>query len=252
MGNFLTSHFMGSGSKISLFIAKINSQSFIYLMLYRLRYSFMINVQTLFEQRVSIGVHKQIPCILAKFPLLGHLYDEVIPTQWEFTNKQPLSYTYLFATYHKPMQGGKGKPTVWNNGFLSGFSVPTSTMFSKSLIRKIEPLAQEYCPLSSMKNLMGGMILRVAKLKQCTKTFLTAFLSDWLCTFILPVRDVGCIHLDTFNTASFIVSSTRYCLRTIILASIYKGLNEISCSSHPGKSGDHLSIHFLSHGWQKF
>ena len=30
-----------------------------------------------------------------------------------------------------------------------------------------------------------------------------------------------------------------------ILASIYKGLNELSRSSHPGRSGDHFPAHFL-------
>ncbi|KAJ8438702.1 hypothetical protein Cgig2_011885 [Carnegiea gigantea] len=70
---------------------------------------------------------------------------------------------------------------------------------------------------------------------QHTETFLATFLSCWLCTFILSVRDTSCIRPDTFNDASFTVSGVRYCLLMAILASICKGLNEISHSSHPGR-----------------
>jgi len=45
-------------------------------------------------------------------PLSGRPYDEAIPTQPKLTNKLPLSYSSLFATYHKLMQGRKGKPTI--------------------------------------------------------------------------------------------------------------------------------------------
>ncbi|KAJ8432328.1 LOW QUALITY PROTEIN: hypothetical protein Cgig2_032335 [Carnegiea gigantea] len=80
---------------------------------------------------------------------------------------------------------------------------------------------------------------------QRTETFLAVFLSCWLCTFILPVRDAGCIRPGTFSIASFMASSVGYCLPPIILTSIYKGLNEISHSSHPDRSGGHFPAHFL-------
>jgi len=44
--------------------------------------------------------------------LSGRLHDEVVPTQWELTNKLSLSCSYLFAAYHELMQGRKGKPTI--------------------------------------------------------------------------------------------------------------------------------------------
>ncbi|KAJ8447007.1 hypothetical protein Cgig2_033576 [Carnegiea gigantea] len=54
--------------------------------------------------------------------------------------------------------------------------------------------------------------------------------------FILPVRDAGCIRPGTFSIASLMASDVGYCLPTAILASIYKGLNEVSRSSHPGRA----------------
>ncbi|KAJ8431797.1 hypothetical protein Cgig2_027965 [Carnegiea gigantea] len=45
-------------------------------------------------------------------PLSGCLYNEVAHTQWELTNKLPLSCIYLFTAYHKLMQGRKAKPSI--------------------------------------------------------------------------------------------------------------------------------------------
>ncbi|KAJ8425344.1 hypothetical protein Cgig2_000649 [Carnegiea gigantea] len=80
---------------------------------------------------------------------------------------------------------------------------------------------------------------------QRTETFLTAFLFCWLCVFILLVRDTGCIRPDTFSVTSFMASGVGYCLPTTILASVYKGLNEISYSLHPGSGGGYFPAHFL-------
>ncbi|KAJ8434523.1 LOW QUALITY PROTEIN: hypothetical protein Cgig2_030146 [Carnegiea gigantea] len=70
---------------------------------------------------------------------------------------------------------------------------------------------------------------------ECTETFLTAFLSCWLCLFILPVRDAGCIHSRTFLVASSMERGQAYCLCSAIFAIIYRGLGEICRSTHPGR-----------------
>ncbi|KAJ8441873.1 hypothetical protein Cgig2_034132 [Carnegiea gigantea] len=66
-----------------------------------------------------------------------------------------------------------------------------------------------------------------------------------LCTFILPARDIGCICPGTFDVSSFMASGIGYCLLMTILMSIYKGLNEISRSLHPGRGRGHFSAYFL-------
>ncbi|KAJ8438123.1 hypothetical protein Cgig2_033002 [Carnegiea gigantea] len=80
---------------------------------------------------------------------------------------------------------------------------------------------------------------------QCAETFLAAFLSCWLCIFILTVRDADCICPGTSSFASLMASGVGYCLPTAILANIYKGFNEISRSSHPGRGGGYFPTHFL-------
>ncbi|KAJ8425239.1 hypothetical protein Cgig2_014338 [Carnegiea gigantea] len=57
--------------------------------------------------------------------------------------------------------------------------------------------------------------------------------------------DAGCIRPGTFSIASLITSGVGYCLHTAVIASIYKGLNELSRSSHPGRSGGHFPTYFL-------
>ncbi|KAJ8443252.1 hypothetical protein Cgig2_010147 [Carnegiea gigantea] len=80
---------------------------------------------------------------------------------------------------------------------------------------------------------------------QRTETFLAAFLSCWLCIFILPVRDAGCIRPGTFSVASFMASGVGYGLPTAILTNIYKGLNKTSRSSHPGRGEGYFPAHFF-------
>ncbi|KAJ8438101.1 hypothetical protein Cgig2_015358 [Carnegiea gigantea] len=45
--------------------------------------------------------------------------------------------------------------------------------------------------------------------------------------------------------ASFVTSGIGYCLPMAILMSVYKGLNEISYSSHPRRGGGYFLAHFL-------
>ncbi|KAJ8431916.1 hypothetical protein Cgig2_016349 [Carnegiea gigantea] len=183
-------------------------------------------------------------------PISGHLYDEVVPTQRELTSKLPLSCTYLFIAYHKLMQGRKGKPTIeqWISFWFRGRSKyhVSKKPDQDSRIPQPEILSpltdagahgwSDYQAIFDELGVATG---------QCTKTFLAAFLSRWLCTFILLVRDAGYIRPGTFSIASLMAFGVGYCLPTMVLASIYKGLNELSHSSHPGRGGGHFPTHFL-------
>ncbi|KAJ8426572.1 LOW QUALITY PROTEIN: hypothetical protein Cgig2_022309 [Carnegiea gigantea] len=58
-----------------------------------------------------------------------------------------------------------------------------------------------------------------------------------------PLPDAGA--RGYFSIASLMASGVGYCLPIAVLASIYKGLNELSRSSHPGRGGGHFPTHFL-------
>ncbi|KAJ8431891.1 hypothetical protein Cgig2_009958 [Carnegiea gigantea] len=183
-------------------------------------------------------------------PLSGGLYDKVVPTQRKLTNKLPLSCSYLFTAYHKLMQGRKGKSTIeqwiafWfrgRNRYHVARKPDQDNRISHPGILSsiIDARARGWGDCQAVFEELGVAI------GQRTETFLAAFLSYWLCVFILPVMDASCLRPGTFSVASFMASGVGYYLSTAILASIYKGLNEISCSSHPGRGEGHFPAHFL-------
>ncbi|KAJ8430730.1 hypothetical protein Cgig2_001303 [Carnegiea gigantea] len=134
--------------------------------------------------------------------LSGRLYGETVPTQRQLTNKLPLSFTYLFITYPKLMQGNwTPHPRIESSIIDAGGHGWGSC----------EVVVDE---------------LGVAK-GQRTETY------------------AGCKRRGTFSVVSFTASGAGYCLPIAILASMYEGLNEISCSSHPSRGGGHFHAHLL-------
>ncbi|KAJ8430060.1 hypothetical protein Cgig2_011595 [Carnegiea gigantea] len=93
--------------------------------------------------------------------------------------------------------------------------------------------------------------MRMAK-GQYIENFLAVFLSYWLCTFILLVRDARCIYSGTLTTASFMALVLGHHIPTIILVYAYMGLNVIFHALHgkseatfPPISSTHELINFI-------
>ena len=80
------------------------------------------------------------------------------------------------------------------------------------------------------------------------ETYLAAFLSCWLCKFVLLWGEVNLICPKVFKVASRMAQGETFSLVVLVLASIYNGLNEISCSSKPGTNAYFFPIHHL-YGW---
>ncbi|KAL2899267.1 Ribosomal RNA large subunit methyltransferase Cfr [Bienertia sinuspersici] len=76
-------------------------------------------------------------------------------------------------------------------------------------------------------------------------TYLAAFLTCWLCAFVLPFKDLGCIHLSVFKPASQLTSGRRISLAIPVLTCIYKRLSKLSSSSTPGKRVEHFPLHYV-------
>ncbi|KAL0433469.1 UNVERIFIED_CONTAM: hypothetical protein Slati_2681200 [Sesamum latifolium] len=72
-----------------------------------------------------------------------------------------------------------------------------------------------------------------------------AALACWLCTFVLPGKDVNSIRPSTFKMASMMASGRQMNLAIPILGSIYKGLNTITTSSRPAHTSPSFPIHFV-------
>ncbi|KAF7127722.1 hypothetical protein RHSIM_Rhsim11G0065400 [Rhododendron simsii] len=87
-------------------------------------------------------------------------------------------------------------------------------------------------------------ILRV-KETQKDVAHLAAFLACWLCKFVLPIGSCELIRPGVFKVAAMMARGTRFCLAVLILASIYRGLNDIAKSSTPGKCDAVFPVHYV-------
>ena len=80
------------------------------------------------------------------------------------------------------------------------------------------------------------------------ETYLAAFLSYWLCNFMLLEKEVILIHLSTFKVASLIVTNQHFCLTVPVLANIYQGLRKILIVTDFNTCVSSFLAHYV-YGW---
>uniref|UniRef100_M1DSS0 Aminotransferase-like plant mobile domain-containing protein n=1 Tax=Solanum tuberosum TaxID=4113 RepID=M1DSS0_SOLTU len=84
------------------------------------------------------------------------------------------------------------------------------------------------------------------------ETYLAAFLACWLSKFVLPNKKADCIRSSVFKVASLMAHGEIVSLAVPVLASIYRGLRDISTSSNLVSCNILLPIHYV-YGWiEKF
>uniref|UniRef100_M1D9Y3 Aminotransferase-like plant mobile domain-containing protein n=1 Tax=Solanum tuberosum TaxID=4113 RepID=M1D9Y3_SOLTU len=80
------------------------------------------------------------------------------------------------------------------------------------------------------------------------ETYLAAFLSCWLCAFLLPNKDGEFVHPGTFKMASLMERGRKISLAILVLANIYNRLNKISTLSPLHQIKVCFPIHYV-YGW---
>uniref|UniRef100_A0A2N9IRP5 Aminotransferase-like plant mobile domain-containing protein n=1 Tax=Fagus sylvatica TaxID=28930 RepID=A0A2N9IRP5_FAGSY len=88
-------------------------------------------------------------------------------------------------------------------------------------------------------------ILKVSE-KAKEETWLAALLSCWLGEFVFPGKEANLIRPGIFKVASLMARGKKYCLAVPVLATIYKGLNNIASSSVPSKCDTTFPAHYLN------
>uniref|UniRef100_A0A2N9GRV8 Aminotransferase-like plant mobile domain-containing protein n=1 Tax=Fagus sylvatica TaxID=28930 RepID=A0A2N9GRV8_FAGSY len=88
-------------------------------------------------------------------------------------------------------------------------------------------------------------ILKVSE-KAKEETWLAALLSCWLGEFVFPSKEANLIRPSIFKVASSMARGKKYCLAVPVLATIYKGLNDIASSSIPSKCDTTFPAHYLN------
>ncbi|KAH0699617.1 hypothetical protein KY284_013832 [Solanum tuberosum] len=151
-------------------------------------------------------------------PISGVPYEEVIPNSTELTDRK-----YELAPPRKEKKSRRLSSTHNPTGEIPT-EINTWSSNQEMVFSKLGAKHQKY------------------------ETYLTAFLSCWLCAFVFPSEERNFIRPETFKIASLMASGKRVSLAVPVLASIYHGLNKISNSSQL----DHIRVCFPIHyvyGW---
>ncbi|KAL0410995.1 UNVERIFIED_CONTAM: hypothetical protein Slati_3689200 [Sesamum latifolium] len=177
---------------------------------------------------------------LAGLPMMGCLYDEVIPSALELTGADEkggrfisCSGKYLLYAYHL-LQGADddrcsnvsiGKwVKFWSKKAIK-YHLPPPRKEKKTVRPKSthNPLGDitTYKRWSTAEEVLFEKLCIGGNLKE--EVYLAAYLACWLGTFVLPSKDVNSIRPSTFKMASMMVSGRRVSLAIPILASIYEG-----------------------------
>ena len=75
--------------------------------------------------------------------------------------------------------------------------------------------------------------------------YLAAFLSCWLCKFVLPIGTPNLIRPSTFKIASMMSVGEGFCSAVPVLSKIYNGLHEISTATDLKKCNACFPAHYL-------
>uniref|UniRef100_M1BUG3 Aminotransferase-like plant mobile domain-containing protein n=1 Tax=Solanum tuberosum TaxID=4113 RepID=M1BUG3_SOLTU len=199
--------------------------------------------------------------ILGGLPIWGALYEEIVPEVKELvgSDEKRIKYTprtceYLFAAFHH-LRGANQEVS---------FSKWISFWCKKPQRYEAAPPREEkksarpestHNPSGGLPNttrwsrieerIFSGLGVKVDKRDE---TYLGAFLSCWLCAFVLPNKEGEFIRPGTFKMASLMESGKKISLAVPVLAIIYNGLNKISSLSQLNQIKVCFLIHYV-YGW---
>ncbi|KMT11782.1 hypothetical protein BVRB_5g104850 [Beta vulgaris subsp. vulgaris] len=199
-------------------------------------------------------------------PIVGKIYDETVPSYnimraRDKEGRRLLSQAceILFVVYHtltKDAHSRKGVSTQsWIDFWCKQKRVhkePTKRRrYSESRPKftanpsvniETQPIVWEKAE-SDMFNLLG-----LKGVNRRTNTYVAAFISCWLCTFVLPDSEERLIRPSTFEIVVLMACGHTFSLAIPVLSSIYRGLNAIASAPKPAYSKTFFPAHYL-YGW---
>ncbi|KAL2925578.1 Huntingtin-interacting protein 1-related protein [Bienertia sinuspersici] len=190
--------------------------------------------------------------ILGGLPIHGAFYDEVVPTALELEGSQdgeqflPASCKYMFTALQSIMSTSRRSHVTFEEWCRFWFRAPKR--YSATILPKAVENFSHFGIPESWSNKHEALTLLNVPEEHHQQTYLAAFLSCWLYAFVFPLKDLGCIRPSVFKPASQLASGQRISLAIPVLASIYRGLNEISHSLTPGRSYSNFPAHYV-HAW---
>ncbi|GFS40828.1 hypothetical protein Acr_00g0070760 [Actinidia rufa] len=240
-------------------------------------YSLMIGIPTYFEHFVKRGCSQTNSLhisvgelsvslwdlhILGGLPIFGKFNDEYIPCAAELTGEDELGKKfilkrceYLFKAFHTIFTNDDKKESISIEDWIA-FWYKGASSYVKPPQRKAKRYSHSKATWNPTRYILASLKSSRRKPKPffvslginddvVEQTYLAAFLSCWLCIFVLPSEEVNTIRPTTFKVASMMASGQEICLAIPVLTSIYKGLNNIANSSTLGRSESYFPTHYL-------
>ena len=186
--------------------------------------------------------------------MYGSFYNEVVLSAKEMSSV-PLSCDYLFAAFHN-LSLELGGPhsvtsTEWVGFWFRGsvrYPKPPNRRSLKKVVRgnlshNPRRIITTHCNQCRTEDEEAPFrILKVSE-KAKEETWLAVLLLCWLGEFVFPSKEA---NLIIFKVANSMARGKKYYLAIPVLATIYKGLNNITSFSIPSKCDTTFPTHYLN------
>jgi Plant mobile domain len=181
---------------------------------------------------------------LTGLPIFGHFYDEfmVSPADSGDFTRFPPSLQRTYEIYYHLRRGHPGVPfRHWIAYFTDRVHTrPTGLASTRDPFGTGRLEIYHDGPIPSQDTLCSHDVDR--------ETYLTAFISWWICYFLLPSSPAYTIRPSVFVMASLIARGDRISLAVPVLANIYRCLRGLTSSRSPSQCQELIPWHLIS-GW---
>ncbi|KAH0672034.1 hypothetical protein KY284_023121 [Solanum tuberosum] len=166
--------------------------------------------------------------ILGGLPISGVPYEEVIPNSTELTGLDdkgerflPRTCECMFAAFHHLKEKNNGNMRVSFNEWIQFWckkdrkyelAPPRKEKKSRRLSSTHNPTGEIPTEINTWSSNQEMVFSKLGAKHQKYETYLTAFLSCWLCAFVFPSEEGNFIRPETFKIASLMASSKRVSL----------------------------------------
>jgi Plant mobile domain len=182
---------------------------------------------------------------LTGLPIVGHYYDEYLISDedLEVPTRFPDSLRTIYGIYdtlrghhdHVPFR-------CWIDHFTAGYGGPTFT----GPVLADDPLGLGAPVLHFVGDLPPQDSICFPAFDR--EVYLTAFLSWWICYFLIPSTPACTIRPSVFVMASRIARGQRVALAIPVLANIFRSLRGMVSSQDPSRCREWVPYHFIC-GW---
>jgi Plant mobile domain len=181
---------------------------------------------------------------LTGLPIFGYFYDEYMISMDDLRDSTEVSSSLrrVYEIYHELRGGHSSVPfKFWISYFVDQIYPSSGGLASTQ-----DPFGTgQLCIYHEGDTPSQDSICSCAIDRE---TYLTAFISRWICYFLLPSSSARIIRPSVFVMASMIARGERVSLAVPVLANIYRGLRGLTSSRSPSDCRELVPWHLIS-GW---